>query len=61
MTATAERSHAQPRFRRFGLGFQYRPPEAPVVMTFTSILEKRGELRAELHVETASGGHMLRR
>ena len=37
------------------------PPQAPVIMTFTSVMEKRGEIRAELHVQTESGGHMLRR
>lgn len=51
----------QDRFRRFGLGYQYQPPEAPVVMTFTSVSEKRGEVRAEVHVQTVNGGHMLRR
>lgn len=49
------------RFRRYGLGFQYRPAEAPVVMTFTAVSEKRGEVRAEVHVESANGGHLLRR
>jgi hypothetical protein len=50
-------------FRRFGLGFQYRPPGVPVVMTFTSVLDKpsSGELKVELHVELATGGHILRR
>lgn len=54
---------AQPVFRRFGLGFQYRPPEAPVVMTFMNVADKRtsGELRAELHVQSQAGGHVLRR
>ena len=51
MTAPSERRNGQAPFRRFGLGFQYQPAEAPVVMTFTSVVEKRGELRAEIHVQ----------
>jgi hypothetical protein len=61
MTAPSERRNGQAPFRRFGLGFQYRPLEAPVTMSFTSVVEKRGELRAEIHVQGASGGHLLRR
>lgn len=48
-------------WRRFGMGWQFRPPAAPVVMTFTNVADKRGELRTELHVQNARGGHMLRR
>lgn len=48
-------------WRRFGAGWQFRPPSAPVVMTFTGVADRRGELRAEIHVETVRGGHMLRR
>jgi len=51
----------EPEFKRYGLGFQYRPPEAPVVMTFTNVSEKRGEIRTEVHVESRDGGHVLRR
>jgi hypothetical protein len=61
MAGGHERVDREPPFKRFGLGFQYRPPEAPVVMTFGSVSEKRGEVRAELHVEKADGGHVLRR
>ncbi len=61
MARAGERHGQEPRFRRYGLGYQYRPPEAPVVMTFASVSEKRGEVRAELHVESADGGHVLRR
>src|SRR5690349_1223333 len=48
-------------FKRHGLGYQFRPPEAPVVMTFNSVSEKRGEVRAEVHVQSLDGGHVLRR
>lgn len=48
-------------FRKHGVGWQFRPPEAPVVLTFTSISEKRGEFRTEILVELATGGHLLRR
>lgn len=62
MALAPERQGTEPTFRRFGLGWQYRPPEAPVVMTFASVSEKRGEVRAEIHVQSArTGGHMLRR
>jgi hypothetical protein len=61
MAPAPERDGHEARFRRFGLGYQYRPPEAPVVMTFTSVSEKRGEIRAEVHVESGQGGHILRR
>lgn len=62
MAQERERDAGEPRFKRYGLGWQYRPPEAPVVMTFTSVSEKRGEVRAEVHVQSArDGGHMLRR
>lgn len=61
MDRDRERDAPPPPFRRYGLGFQYRPPEAPVVMTFTSVSEKRGEIRAEVHVEARDGRHVLRR
>jgi hypothetical protein len=61
MAVAPERSDREQRFKRFGLGWQFRPPDAPVVMTFTSVSEKRGEVRAEVHVQTLDGGHMLRR
>lgn len=63
MVLVPERNGHETPFKRSGLGFQYRPPEAPVVMTFTSVADKRssGELRAELHVQAAGGGHVLRR
>lgn len=48
-------------FRRYGLGWQYRPPEAPVVLTFSQVSDRRGELRAEVHVTNLDGGHVLRR
>jgi hypothetical protein len=60
MALAVDRMQEQP-FKRHGLGWQFRPPQAQVVMTFTNVQERRGEVRAELHVETASGGHMLRR
>lgn len=60
MALAIERMDDQP-FKRHGLGWQFRPPTIPVVMTFTNVSEKRGEVRAEVHVQTAAGGHMLRR
>lgn len=48
-------------FRRFGLGWQFLPPEAPVVMTFLGVTDRRGEVRAEVLVEHRGGGHLLRR
>lgn len=48
-------------FRKVGIGWQFRPPEAPVVLTFSSLSERRGEVRAEILVELAAGGHLLRR
>jgi hypothetical protein len=48
-------------FRKLGVGWQFRPPEAPVIITFSSVSEKRGEFRAEVLVELAVGGHLLRR
>lgn len=48
-------------WRRFGMGWQFRPPLAPVVMTFSNVTDRRGELRTELHVQNARGGHLLRR
>lgn len=59
--ALARRFDSEAVFRRFGLGYQYRPPEAPVVMTFDNVSERRGEVRAEVHVESVGGGHILRR
>lgn len=64
MPSASDRLFAkQPIFKRFGLGYQYRPPEAPVVMTFSNVTEKRssGEVRAEVHVQSREGGHVLRR
>ena len=62
MVLEPERNGQDRRFKRHGLGWQYRPPEAPVVMTFSSVSERRGEVRAEIHVQSATtGGHMLRR
>lgn len=57
----ARRFEGEAVFKRFGLGYQYRPPEAPVVMTFDNVSERRGEVRAEVHVESVGGGHILRR
>jgi hypothetical protein len=51
----------EPGFRRFGLGWQFRPPEAPVVMSFTHLADRSSEFRAELLVERRDGGHLLRR
>lgn len=52
----------EPVFRRFGLGWQFRPPEAPVVLTFTNVTDRSGEFRAEMLVERRlGGGHLLRR
>jgi hypothetical protein len=62
MAPAPDKTAREAPFRRFGLGWQYRPPEAPVVMTFSSVSERRGEVRAEIHVQSViSGGHMLRR
>lgn len=48
-------------FRKVGIGWQFRPPEAPILITFGSISERRGEFRTEVLVELVAGGHLLRR
>lgn len=48
-------------FERFGLGWVFRPPQAPVTITFDRLAERRDEVTAELHVTTRDGGHLVRR
>lgn len=61
MTAIREVSPDERPFRRVGLGWEFRPPEAPVVLTFDRVVDQRSETWAEVLVKRADGGHLLRR
>ena len=48
-------------FERTGLGWTYRPREAPVILTFDRLVERRDEVTAEVHITLADGAHVARR
>lgn len=50
-----------PTFERRGLGWVFRPPDAPVILTFDRIVERRDEISSELHITLRNGGHLARR
>lgn len=61
--AETPRPHAPPLVKD-GLGWRFSPPDAPVTMGFSRLLERSSELTAEIHVQTAGHGapeHLLRR
>lgn len=63
--ALPERQPQPPRLIKDGLGWVFRPAEAPVTFGFSRIVERSSEITAELLVQTigGSGGpsHVLRR
>lgn len=53
-----------PRLTKDGLGWMFRPSQAPVVFGFSRIVERSAETTAELHVQSITNGtyeHVLRR
>lgn len=53
-------SHRPAVFERFGMGWIFRPPNAPIVMIFDRIRERSDEPYAEIHITTHDGGHLIR-
>jgi hypothetical protein len=64
MALPEPRTSLPARLSKDGLGWVFRPAEAPVTFGFSRIVERSSEITAELHVQSVSGGglqHVLRR
>lgn len=61
--AVAETRGRAPEIVKDGLGWRISPPDAPVTIGFSRIVERSSELTAEIHVQTAGRepAHVLRR
>lgn len=61
MAAEPEALRQPAIFERHGLGWIFRPPYAPVTLTFDRLVERRDEVTSEVHVTLRAGGHLARR
>ena len=61
MSAVSGPSLPAPIFERHGLGWIFRPPDAPVSLVFDRVVERRDEVSAEIHLMLRNGEHLARR